>query len=148
MFGYALAAVLGAVLALFLDPDRGRSRRAVTRDRVAGLLRRGARLGERAASASATGVYGKAKRAAHARGEERALDDATLTQKVMSELFRDRRIPKGRISVNAENGVVLLRGEIDEPGLIVEIVERTRRIGGVADVENLLHLPGETAPRS
>jgi osmotically-inducible protein OsmY len=84
----------------------------------------------------------------HARVEEPALDDATLTQKVMSELFRDKRIPKGRINVNAENGVVLLRGEIEEPGLIVEIVERARRIGGVTDVENLLHLPGETAPRS
>lgn len=148
MIGYAIAALLGAVLVLFLDPDRGRSRRAVTRDRVAGLLRRGAHLGERAARASAAGVYGRAQRAVHARVEEPALDDATLTQKVMSELFRDKRIPKGRINVNAENGVVLLRGEIEEPGLIVEIVERARRIGGVTDVENLLHLPGETAPRS
>jgi len=45
-------------------------------------------------------------------------------------------------------GVVLLRGEIEEPAMIVEIVARTRRIRGVADVENLMHLPGDSVPRS
>lgn len=33
-------------------------------------------------------------------------DDATLAQKVMSELFRDPHVPKGAINVNPENGVV------------------------------------------
>jgi osmotically-inducible protein OsmY len=75
-------------------------------------------------------------------------DDATLAQKVMTELFRDPHVPKGAINVNAENGVVLLRGEIEEPAMIVEIVARTRRIRGVADVENLMHLPGDSVPRS
>jgi osmotically-inducible protein OsmY len=75
-------------------------------------------------------------------------DDATLAQKVMTELFRDQRVPKGAINVNSENGVVLLRGEIEEPEMIVEIVARTRRIEGVADVENLMHLPGDSVPRS
>ena len=75
-------------------------------------------------------------------------NDATLAQKVMTELFRDPHVPKGAINVNAENGVVLLRGEIEEPAMIVEIVARTRRIRGVADVENLMHLPGDSVPRS
>jgi osmotically-inducible protein OsmY len=89
-----------------------------------------------------------------AQGEARALaaprdyDDATLAQKVMTELFRDQHVPKGAINVNAENGVVLLRGEIEEPAMIVEIVAKTRRIRGVADVENLMHLPGDSVPRS
>jgi osmotically-inducible protein OsmY len=78
----------------------------------------------------------------------RDYDDATLAQKVMTELFRDPHVPKGAINVNAENGVVLLRGEIEEPATIVEVVARTRRIRGVADVENLMHLPGESVPRS
>jgi len=77
-----------------------------------------------------------------------AYDDATLAQKVMTELFRDPHVPKGAINVNAENGVVLLRGEIEEPAMIVEILARTRRIRGVADVENLMHLPGDSVPRS
>ena len=66
----------------------------------------------------------------------------------MSELFRDQRIPKGSISINVENGVVLLRGEVADHALISRTVDRTRRIGGVVDVESLLHLPGESVPRS
>jgi hypothetical protein len=49
---------------------------------------------------------------------------------------------------NAENGVVPLRGGTEEPARIVESVARTRRIRGVADVENLMHLPGDSVPRS
>jgi osmotically-inducible protein OsmY len=75
-------------------------------------------------------------------------NDATLAQKVMTELFRDPHVPKGAINVNAENGIVLLRGEIEEPEMIVEVVARTRRIRGVVDVENLMHLPGDSVPRS
>jgi osmotically-inducible protein OsmY len=75
-------------------------------------------------------------------------DDATLAQKVMTELFRDRHVPKGAINVNVEKGVVLLRGEIEDPEMIVEVVARTRRIRGVADAENLMHLPGDSVPRS
>jgi hypothetical protein len=78
----------------------------------------------------------------------REYDDATLAQKVMTELFRDPHVPKGAINVNAENGVVLLRGQIEEPEMIVKIVARTRRIRGVAEVENLMHLPGDSVPRS
>lgn len=78
----------------------------------------------------------------------REYDDATLAQKVMTELFRDPHVPKGAINVNAENGVVLVRGQIEEPEMIVEIVARTRRIRGVAEVENLMHLPGDSVPRS
>jgi osmotically-inducible protein OsmY len=75
-------------------------------------------------------------------------DDATLAQKVMTELFRDPHVRKGAINVNAENGVVLLGGEMEEPAMIVEIVARTRRIRGVADVENHMHLLGDSVPRS
>jgi osmotically-inducible protein OsmY len=42
-------------------------------------------------------------------------DDATLARMVMTEVFRDPHVPKGAINVNVENGVGLLRGEIEEP---------------------------------
>ena len=69
------------------------------------------------------------------------LDDNTLTAKVMSELFSDPDLPKGSIDVNSEYGVVVLRGEVRTPELIKEIEKRVRRIAGVRDVRNLLHLP-------
>jgi hypothetical protein len=148
MYSYLLAALAGAVVAFLLDPDRGRARRAVTRDRIAGLMRRGGRQAERTFRAAASDAYGISQKVAHPVESARDFDDATLAQKVMSELFRDQRIPKGSISVNVENGVVLLRGEVEDSALISRTVERTRRIGGVVDVESLLHLPGESIPRS
>jgi osmotically-inducible protein OsmY len=76
----------------------------------------------------------------------RATDDVTLSHKVESELFRSHHEAKGRVSVNAADGVVQLRGEVDSPQLIDDLVERARGVSGVKDVENLLHTPGTTAP--
>ena len=73
-------------------------------------------------------------------------DDATLKDKVESELFRDEHEVKGSISVNAQDGVVQLRGEIPSQDLIDALVDRTKQIHGVKDVESLLHLPGTEAP--
>jgi osmotically-inducible protein OsmY len=74
------------------------------------------------------------------------VDDVTLVHKVESELFRETDAPKGQISVNAADGIVQLRGEVDQPELIDELVTRARSVQGVKDVENLLHLPGQEAP--
>ena len=73
-------------------------------------------------------------------------DDVTLSHQVESELFRTHHDAKGRVSVNAANGVVQLRGEVDSPELIDDLVERARSVSGVKDVENLLHTPGTDAP--
>ena len=73
-------------------------------------------------------------------------DDATLKDKVESELFRDEQEVKGAINVNAQQGTVQLRGELPSRDLIDALVDRTRRIHGVRDVENLLHTPGTEAP--
>jgi osmotically-inducible protein OsmY len=73
-------------------------------------------------------------------------DDATLAHKVETELFRSDDVPKGQINVNAELGVVYLRGEVPEQSMIDDLVGRAREIDGVSRVESLLHLPGQEAP--
>jgi osmotically-inducible protein OsmY len=73
-------------------------------------------------------------------------DDATLKDKVESELFRDEHEAKGAINVNAQEGIVQLRGQLPSQDLIDALVDRTRKIHGVRDVENLLHTPGTEAP--
>lgn len=73
-------------------------------------------------------------------------DDWTLKAKVESELFRDEHEVKGSVNVNAQEGVVQLRGQVPSQDLIDALVERTRKIHGVRDVENLLHTPGTEAP--
>ncbi len=50
-------------------------------------------------------------------------------------------MPKGQINVNVQNGLVQLRGEVPQTGLIEELEAQVRRIQGVRDVENLLHPP-------
>jgi osmotically-inducible protein OsmY len=138
---------LGAALTYFLDPQQGRQRRAMLQDRLAGFFRSRARRAEqvaRAASAQAEGLVQKAK---HLDEEPKGQpDDVTLARKVETEIFRDPDVPKGQINVNAENGKVYLRGEVEQPELIRDLEDRTRKVQGVQDVENLLHLPGSEAP--
>lgn len=73
------------------------------------------------------------------------IGDVGLARKVESEIFRPADAPKGQVAVNAENGVVFLRGAVDR-----EWIERlghdAEQVGGVKAVRNLLHAPGTPAP--
>jgi hypothetical protein len=140
---YAIAAALGALLAYFFDPQSGKRRRNVTRDRVLATTRRSASTTTRAVGSQA---YGLKQKATHLREEAKEFDDVTLARKVETEIFRPEHVPKGKINVNVEDGVVYLRGEADRPELVNELVESARQVQGVRDVENLLHLPGAPAP--
>jgi osmotically-inducible protein OsmY len=126
-------AALGAALAYFFDPQNGRARR---KDAIKRLVRLSQRQGGRLA-AKATQLR---------EGPKPQPDDVTLARKVESEIFRDADVPKGQINVNAENGKIVLRGEVDSPELIDDLVVRARKVQGVQDVENLLHTPGQPAP--
>jgi osmotically-inducible protein OsmY len=143
--GGALAA--GWLLGFFFDKDNGRRRRKGAIDRTAGFFRRRARDAGRAGRAVAAETYGVAMKATHLREQRKPQpDDVTLARKVETEIFRPADVPKGRINVNAEDGVVYLRGEADTPEMINELVERARKVQGVTEVENLLHLPKTPAP--
>jgi osmotically-inducible protein OsmY len=139
-------AALGAALAYFFDPQNGRRRRNVTRDRLLAFLRRGARKTERAGRAVAAEAHGLKQKATHLREEQKDFDDVTLARKVETELFRPADAPKGSVNVNVENGVVYLRGEVEQPDMIDDLEKRARKIQGVREVENLLHVPKTPAP--
>ncbi len=140
---WALAAgTAGAAAAFFLDPVSGKRRRHVARDWVAARVRgagdRAARAG-RTVGAEAFGVWQSATHQAEAGPPE---NDSTLAHKVESEVFQDLDIPSGRINVNAEFGVITLRGTVDRPNQIGELERRARAVNGVRDVRNLVHLSG------
>jgi osmotically-inducible protein OsmY len=140
-------AALAAAATYFFDPQNGKRRRNMARDRTAALFRRLGRRGERAGRAVAAEATGLAAKAQHLQEEEKPQpDDVTLARKVESELFRDEDVPKGRINVNAENGKIVIRGEVDRPEMISELEERVRKVQGAQGVENLLHVPGTPAP--
>ena len=86
------------------------------------------------------------QRVQHLKEEPKDFDDATLADKIRSEVFRDADVPKGKLNINVQNGVVQLRGEVPRADLIEELVAETRKVQGVRDVESLLHVPGAEAP--
>jgi osmotically-inducible protein OsmY len=137
----------GALLAYFFDPENGRRRRSQARDRIPALFRQASRKAESAGGAATSQASAMKQKATHLKEEEKPQpDDVTLARKVETEIFRDADIPKGRINVNAENGKVVLRGEVDQPELIKDLEQRTKKVQGVQEVENLLHVPGASAP--
>lgn len=140
---FLAAALGGAALAYFMDPQNGRRRRHVTRDRAFSLARQGLRRSRKLVNHVSSDARGYVERAKHARGSAHELDDATLVDKVESIVFRHRDVPKGQINVNAEKGVVFLRGEVDRPELVGALEARVRKVRGVRGVQNLLRASGE-----
>lgn len=124
---------IGALAIYLLDPARGKARR---------LRREMERTGRQIVS-DAEGVK---ERLTHLSSGDKDYDDVTLAQKVSSELFLDPTVPKERININAEGGVVVLRGEVDQSKDIKKIEKMVRKIDGVENVDNLLHKKGTPAP--
>jgi hypothetical protein len=143
------AMAFGALLEYFLDPRGGRRRRHTARDRAVSRLRRTERRTVRGARRAESHAVGVIRRTANVRrGPAPPIDDVTLAHKVESELFRRAQVPKGRIGINAEDGVVFLRGVVERPEDIERVAAAAEQLAGVRGVENLLHLPGTPAPAS
>jgi osmotically-inducible protein OsmY len=137
---------LGTAVTYFADPQTGSRRRALLRDRTAGSIRRLVRRGGgRVTRIAGAHTVAWSRRVRHLREQPKEFDDATLAQKVQSEVFRAPDSPKGTVDVNVANGVVQLRGEVERPELIDDLVAKVRKVQGVREVESLLHVP-HTAP--
>jgi hypothetical protein len=151
MWNALVGGVLGALLTYFLDPQAGRRRRNRVRHQIGTAARRGWKgLAGLAGSGRTAGPGGPGTAPGLEPPDEDPLatpNDATLANKVRSVVGADPRVPKGRINVNAEGGVIVLRGELDQPGQVAAIEERARGVPGVRDVRNLVRLPDEPPPR-
>jgi len=138
---------LGALIAYFFDPDSGHRRRARARERIPALFGRRSQQIEQAGPAVTSEPTAATKKVKPRKEAEKPQPaDVTLARKVETEIFRGGDVPKGQINVNAEKGVVVLRGEVEKPALIKDLEKRTRAVQGVKEVENLLHVPGKPAP--
>jgi osmotically-inducible protein OsmY len=149
MFKILFGAALGAAAAWFLDPNDGTRRRNVVRDKSMKYARQG--KDEVASKATYAGTTIKRKATAAAPGgarepAEQRLNDPGLQAKIESEVFREADIPKGQVSVNVEDGIAYLRGEVPDRATISRLYQATCNVEGVRSVENLLHVPGEPAP--
>jgi BON domain len=134
----------GYIAAYFLDPEQGRGRRAEVARRLSGMGLEANRMAQRTTILATDKASGIKSRVLSRAGNVET-DDLTLLDRVESEVFRDPAIPKGDINVMVIEGKAVLRGQVDEPQ-IGAIEAAVRKVVGVKDVENLLHVPGTPAP--
>jgi BON domain len=138
-----VACGVGALAEYLFDRQHGARRRHVVRDRARARLRRRSRDAVRRAKYFEGVAEGVAYKAAHAvpgvGGHKEPPDDVALAQKVESIAFRKAGVPKGQVSVNADNAVIYLRGQLGSDDQIEELVRATQAIEGVHGVKNLLH---------
>jgi osmotically-inducible protein OsmY len=143
---FLAGAAVGAAAAFFLDPQGGARRRSTTRDKALATAKSTAQEAAATAKHAANVAQGAAATATPGTGGAESLDDVTLARKVESEIFRSPEAPKGDVSVNAENGVVFLRGKVADQAWIDRLGTDAGRVEGVKAVRNLLHRPGTEAP--
>jgi hypothetical protein len=141
----------GVVAEYFLfDRRHARRRRHMARERGVAVVRRRSRAAVqrvRYVEGVAEGVAHRATHAVPGRNSKAALDDVSLAQKVESVAFREAAVSKAHVSVNAEKGVVFLRGRLETEDEIQRLVRAAAAVDGVERVENLLHTPRFQAAR-
>jgi osmotically-inducible protein OsmY len=131
---------IGAAAEFLFDPSHGARRRHLARDRTLSRARRRSRDAARRArymEGVAEGMAHRAAKVVHPAHSDQP-DDVTLSRKVESVAFREAGTPKGRVSVNAEGGVVYLRGRLDTAEQIHALVGAAGSVEGVKGVKNLL----------
>jgi hypothetical protein len=139
-----LAGVGGAIVAFLTDPARGRSRRARLLDQGGAMIRRSGRRAERALRGAGASASGAMAAVSHTQPSGTgAIDDVTLAARAETQLFRDPSVPKGSININAERGILVLRGEVPSSELRERLGAEAERVDGAWSVHNLLSVAGE-----
>lgn len=142
----ALGLLAGVGMVFAFDPAN-RRRRALARDRAVHLATVNSKRARRAGRAVRKTTLAARRRWMHETPRERmGADDHTLEQRVQSTIFRDHREARGAVAVDVQEGVVSLRGQLDDARVIAALEREAARVPGVAGVLNLLHEPGTVAP--
>ena len=129
-----LGLALGATGAFLLDPQQGRRRRALLRDKVTRTVNEGREFADAATQDLRYRAQGLAARAKSWRSG--AAPDEILAERVRAKLGRYSSHP-GAIEVTAQEGRVVLSGDV----LAAEqesLFDAVRSVRGVAHVENNL----------
>lgn len=140
------AGLAAAVAAYLFDPVSGRGRRARVRDRSAAIARRAGISAERFSRHARNIAQGRLHQLIDQAEVERAMDDATVADRVRSQVLGRHDVGTNEVLVNVADGVVSLRGDLDDPERVDRLIDLTAEVPGVRGVENLIHLPDTPAP--
>jgi osmotically-inducible protein OsmY len=138
-------AAVGAIAAYLFDRDSGNGRRARLRDQAGAMIRRSRERADDLSRHATNLVAGKTQELASPL-RDREIDDATVADRIRSEVLGGQELGASDVLVNVEDGVAKLRGTVVRAELIEEIERRTRAVVGVRDVESMLHTPATPAP--
>jgi BON domain len=127
-FGAGLG--LGTGLMYLLDPDRGRRRRALLRDKGAWAVRK---TGD-CIQVTAHDLRNRMQGITHVHSSSEPVDDRKVAERVRSKLGRVVSHP-GAIEVEAQNGAVTLSGPI----LVEEMPELLSCVNGVRGVNQVIN---------
>jgi len=126
----------------FFDPDRGRRRRALVRDKVEAAGNQAACYAEKMGRDIRNRAYGMvAETKSILRGEE--VTDNVLVDRVRAKLGR-YPVHLGGIDVQANDGTVTLTGPIPAKD-VPTVLRATRFVRGVKAVDNQLSVQAEAA---
>ena len=131
---------LGAALMYFFDPDRGRRRRALVRDKVEAAGNKVEIYAEQMGRDIRNRAYGVVAETKAILRNEQVTDDV-LVQRVRTKLGR-YQVHFGAIDVQANNGTVTLTGPIlaDE---LPTVLRATKFVRGVKAIDNQLSVQAE-----
>jgi len=137
LLGLLVGAGLGAGTMFLLDPQSGRRRRALVRDRVVHWKTLGGEeLGDRMVDLGHRSRGLAARVRARLRREE--VGAGALAARVRSRLGRVASNPAA-IAVSAEDGRVTLRGSVP-PDELEDVLDEVSSVHGVREVYNLLQV--------
>ena len=138
------AFLAGAGAAFFLDPEAGRRRRHIARDRSLKALRRLQRLAVKKVKlvgGHTRGLVAIGRRAATSQAV--AVDDETVAQRIRSDALRDVGLSTKDVDVRVEDGFATLRGSVNSIDDVDRLVTRVRKVSGVREVSAALRVAEE-----
>jgi osmotically-inducible protein OsmY len=130
---------LGALAMFLMDPEQGRRRRAVVRDKatsVGNKAKDAAESNVRHLRNKAEGVAAQAK----SRFQKDEANDDTICERVRAAVGRVLDHPED-VQVEVNEGCVVLRGQVP-PNEVQELLKCAERVKGVSKVENQLEVSG------
>ena len=143
--GRMRAFLAGAGIAYFFDPQQGKRRRHVLRDRAAKLGRRAARVTAKKSRFVLGHLQGLVARSRQVVARPQvATDDRTVEQRIRSDV-RDAGISGRDVELEVEQGIVTLVGAVPSRAVADNVVARVRKVPGVRDVSDLLRVAGQQA---
>lgn len=139
--GVLFAAITGFLGGLLLAPYTGKRSRSLLRDKLTKYSRHLMHAVQGRSKDVSNRMRGRIHEIRDLRGMtmEPPPEDRQIVQRVRADLGHDPNVPLGQLNIEAAEGVVHLRGEVDSRETAEYVASRVAGVEGVRGVVNELH---------